>query len=155
MKCFFQISTVIIILPYKPHNNVSVYIPELHRVKVDTECTGELETALPFYTSPRGTAHPVLCVKESAPCRRSARQLRGEGASGSGYWIQLELQTHRGTVGRSPGPPFIQPERCVSSLFILKVFMLTDFFLSHCNLIHKSIKMSFLSLTPKGQAPYL
>lgn len=155
LKCFFQISTVIIVLPYKPHNNVSVYIPELHRVKVDTECTGDLETPLPFYTSPRGTAHPELCVKESAPCTCAARQLRGEGALGSGYLDPAgatNTQSNSGQVTWSS--PHTTRALCLKSLHFKGVYA-NRFFLSHCNLIHKSVKTPFLSLTPKGQVLYL
>ncbi|KAI4561712.1 hypothetical protein MJG53_016766 [Ovis ammon polii x Ovis aries] len=125
------ISTVIIVLPYKPHNNVSVYIPELHRVKVDTECTVlRAVTCAVRCFSDCGLSDNCSGQKAWWLCHRyfSALQSDGEddeslprsafqvflsqapvdnGASGTeeteqdGAWVQ-----ERGTQTCSPPPPF-------------------------------------------------
>ena len=92
-------------------------------MKADTECTGGLETALPFTGAPE--ALRTLCEKDSTPCRCEARQLQAEGASGSGY-LHPAGATH---TQRDSGqlPLSFLPTTGALGLKSLH-FILTDFF---------------------------
>lgn len=96
-------------------------------MKVDTEYTGGLETALPFTQAPEALLTLCSVRRTAPPAGVKPGSSERKEHRGLDICIQLELHTHRGTVGSSPCPPFIQPEHCVPSLFILKVVILTDF----------------------------